>query len=94
MTKLLAILTFTFAITSTVAFAQPSEGTGPQGPAGGKRGPPKEALEACSGKKSGEACTFTGRNKENLTGTCWSPETSKPLACKPANHPEGQEQKK
>ena len=51
---------------------------------GGKKRPPKEALEACSGKTSGTQCSFSGRGGETVSGTCWSPETSKPLACKPA----------
>ena len=45
--------------------------------------PPKEALEACSKKSSGANCEFTGMNNTKVTGTCFQPNTSLPLACRP-----------
>jgi uncharacterized protein YdeI (BOF family) len=52
--------------------------------------PPKEAVDACQSSSSGASCSFSGREGKQMTGTCWSPDTSKPLACKPA-HPPGQQ---
>ncbi len=49
---------------------------------GGGRRPPREALEACKNKSSRDTCSFTGRG-ENLSGICFSPDSSKPLACRP-----------
>ena len=54
---------------------------------GGHRAPPPEALAACQGKSSGAACSFTGRRGDSVSGTCFSPDPSKPLACKPTNMP-------
>ena len=61
-----------------------SQGRGPRG----HRGPPPEAIEACSGKASGDVCSFTGRRGEDLEGTCGigrGGETQ--IACRPTNHP-------
>ena len=54
---------------------------------GGRRGPPPEAIEACSGQSEGASCSFTGRNDEQLSGTCFTPQESQ-LACKPDGHDE------
>ncbi len=54
---------------------------------GRERRPPREALEACQGKASGTACEFKGRSEGQVKGTCWSPEESLPLACKPSHAP-------
>lgn len=62
---------------------------------GGKRRPPPEALQACAQKNSGDTCSFEGREKKTVEGTCFTPDSSKPLACKPTNPPpEASEQKK
>lgn len=68
----------------------------------GHRGPPPEAIDACKGKKTDDACEFTpparpkdapkekgeAKGERKITGKCWAPETSKPLACRPAGgHP-------
>ena len=66
------------------------EGAPPPPPPNGLNGhphPPKEALEACAKKKSGDPCSFTGMKKEKVEGTCFSPEKSKPLACRPDHAP-------
>lgn len=57
----------------------------------GKRrhGPPPEAIEACSALTAGDACSFTGRNDEELAGTCFAPQ-DRDLVCKPEGH-EGRE---
>ena len=60
------------------------------------RRPPPQAIEACDGKKAGDACTFTGREGEQLSGTCFSPpaheskdasegqgQGDRPMACRP-----------
>jgi hypothetical protein len=51
----------------------------------GRRGPPQEALDACSAMTAGDACSFTGRNDEQMSGICFAPQ-DKGLACKPEGH--------
>lgn len=53
------------------------------------RKPPQEALDACDGASQGDACSFEGRDGEQLSGTCEAPpdDTSKPLACRPSQPP-------
>jgi hypothetical protein len=51
------------------------------------RMPPPEALSACQTAKAGQDCSFNGPQGQ-AKGTCWAPE-GKPLACKPAQAPEG-----
>ena len=77
------------------SFAQ-SGGQG--GPGGGDKphGPPPEAIAACKGKSADAGCSFTGREGNNLTGTCFAPPAregngagksgggERPLACRPA----------
>lgn len=46
--------------------------------------PPPQAIDACKEKASGAACSFVGRNNKELTGTCFSPNPERPLACRPA----------
>lgn len=47
----------------------------PQGGGAGepRKGPPPEAVEACSGKAAGAACSFMGREGRQVSGTCFSP---------------------
>lgn len=52
----------------------------------GHRGPPAEALEACSAAIQGDTCSFEGRRGEALQGTCETP-GDKPLACRPEGGP-------
>ena len=74
----------------SVASAQPAPGGNmqgggkpPEGEPGEHRGPPPESIAACKTLKMDDACSFTSpRGKES--GSCWRPETSKPLACRPA----------
>ena len=57
----------------------------------GRRGPPPEAVEACDGKASGDACSFTGRRGENLEGVCGIGRGGgTQLACRPNNNQEGE----
>lgn len=50
--------------------------------------PPQAAIDACTSKASGDACTLTGRSGATLTGTCGlGPHgTSTVLACDPGGH--------
>lgn len=54
-----------------------------QGP-GEHRGPPPEALAACQSHASGAACNFADREGKALSGTCFSAQPDRPLACRPA----------
>lgn len=61
------------------AFAGPMD----QG-AGQHRMPPKEAIDACSGKAKDDACSFTGPGGNSLEGICHSgPDGKGVLACAP-----------
>lgn len=67
-------------------------GQGMNGQGGRPHGPPPEAIAACKDKSSGDDCSFTGRNSQNITGTCFAPPSSgqqgsggqgaHPLACR------------
>lgn len=88
-TLLLAISTFAFAEgANTSKSAAPSQPppSPHEGQPGGLRPPPREALVACDSKKAGDACSFQSPHGA-LTGTCFTPEASKPLACKPSQAP-------
>lgn len=54
-------------------------------PCQGRRGPPQESLDACVGLVSGDACSFTARNGQELSGTCATPHDDV-LTCKPEGH--------
>lgn len=52
------------------------------------RQPPREAFEACTSKKAGDACSVT-LGPRSITGVCATgPDGNGPLACKP-DHPPG-----
>lgn len=40
--------------------------------------PPAEALQACAGKASGAACSFTGREGTAISGQCFGPPPNMP----------------
>lgn len=49
--------------------------------------PPQEAIDACSGKNDGDACSFTGRRDNNVEGFCRrGPSQEHELVCVPRNH--------
>ena len=74
-------------ITVDTATAQPG------GEDGKRRGPPAEAIEACSDKSEGATCGFSGRRGEALEGTCFAPPgDGNELACKPEGGRGGQPQ--
>ncbi len=76
-------------VVSCTALAQPTQGQGGSGPGGGHHGPPPaEALAACQGKAAEASCSFSHEGRA-LTGTCFTPASDKPLACRPAGGPPG-----
>jgi hypothetical protein len=49
-----------------------------------RRGPPQVAIDACAELQEGDACSFTGRNNQEVNGTCFAPPQQEDrLACKP-----------
>jgi hypothetical protein len=66
---------------SAAALAQPKDGEGH------RRGPPAEALAACEGKAQSAVCSFS-HDGRSLEGTCFSPSTDRPLACRPTGMPD------
>jgi hypothetical protein len=73
------------ALLATQAFAQNSNQQDPER-GDHPHGPPPEAIAACKGKAVDAACTFTGRQGEHLTGTCFVPPP------RPANAPQDGQQ--
>ncbi|NVB40259.1 hypothetical protein G6O69_20620 [Pseudenhygromyxa sp. WMMC2535] len=73
----------------TLFSSGPGEGERPPQGDGPPR-PPAEAIDACSGKSSGDSCSFSGREGETVSGVCFTPESDKPLACRPSQPPGGQ----
>jgi len=60
---------------------QVGPGGPPNGPRGGGRQPPPEAVAACAGLSSGSACRFTSPHGNSIAGTCRTPAGA--LACVP-----------
>ena len=60
---------------------QAGPGGPPNGPRGGGRQPPPEAVAACAGLSSGSACRFTSPHGDSIIGTCRTPAGA--LACVP-----------
>jgi hypothetical protein len=56
-----------------------------RGQRNGRRGPPQVAIDACESLTAGDACSFTGRNDEQMSGACFAPQ-DRELACKPEGH--------
>jgi hypothetical protein len=82
LSRLAIMLAAATAIASgATAFAQTPPGPQPGG--GEHHGPPPEAIAACKALKLSQPCSFTSpRGVES--GTCFQPDASKPLACRPA----------
>jgi hypothetical protein len=81
-----------------VAQTPPVNGDAPAGDQPHRRGPPPEAIAACAGKPQDQACTFTNRKGDAVTGRCEGPrhppasaDSSQPppLACRPNHAPTG-----
>ena len=84
MKNLSMLLTLLTVLTACAANAEPGSERG------GRRGPPPEALEACAAQSEGSTCSFSGRNGEELTGSCFAPpQGDGDLACRPDNAPSG-----
>lgn len=62
---------------ASAAIAQPPQ-------RGERRGPPAEALQACSSADVGATCSFEGR-RGTVTGTCRETPDNQ-IACVPKNH--------
>lgn len=76
------LITLSFALISNSAMAE----RGGDGDKKQRRGPPPEAIEACSNLNEGDACQFTGR-RGDVSGTCFMPpKDDSELACKPSDH--------
>ncbi|GAA6202495.1 hypothetical protein [Aquicoccus sp. SU-CL01552] len=60
--------------------AEPSLYLAQSGPDGGR--PPREAMDACTGKSAGAACSFDAP-EGSVTGTCHAPDDNAPAACVP-----------
>jgi hypothetical protein len=68
-------------LSSTVANAQPDQQSGE------RRGPPPQAIAACSDQPEGAACSFSGR-RGDVTGSCIvPPQGEEELVCAPAGGP-------
>ena len=71
---------------TTAAAAQPDD---PQG--GGQADTPAQAIAACKDRSSGASCSFVGRDKQTLSGTCFAPPgETHPLACRPDSTAKGE----
>ncbi|MDB9786673.1 hypothetical protein OAB57_01085 [Bacteriovoracaceae bacterium] len=55
-----------------------------------RRGPPQEAIHACSDKQSNDTCSFIGRHG-SLNGLCQTPKED--LVCVPKGHRKRKQQK-
>jgi hypothetical protein len=70
-------------VVSLSAYAQ---GKAEEGKGGHHGPPPQEALKACEGKSAEATCSFTHDGK-TVNGTCFTPGSGKPLACRPVGSP-------
>jgi len=83
---LFAALTIAGMTTIAIAQTTPPGGRNGEGEGSGggeRRGPPPQAIEACKGKSSGDTCSFSGRDKTEHAGKCFTPNPDHPLACRP-----------
>lgn len=76
----------TLLLSLAVVLAQPQGGGRGPGGSDGPRRPPQEALSACQGQSAGAACRFT-HDGRSMEGTCFTPASDKPLACRPSGPP-------
>jgi len=67
----LSIVTVVSTVSAQPRGARNGGGPGGGGPGGGRpHCPPAAAFEACSGAGDGDACSFAGRQGEEVTGSC------------------------
>ncbi len=55
--------------------------TGAEGPQGGT--PPQEAIDACTGRRENQYCSFTGMRGEEVAGSCRMPPGMQRMVCVP-----------
>jgi len=77
--KLTAALFSILMLSASQCYAKPGSG-------GGHRGPPPEALDACSGKSENDSCSFSGR-RGTVEGSCIIPPQQESLVCAPEGGP-------
>ena len=75
----------TIALLSMLVAAAPLSQAAP-GDRGGHRGPPPEAIEACSGKSENDTCSFSGP-RGTVEGSCIILPREETLACAPEGGP-------
>lgn len=75
-----------FAVFSILMLCAPLSDARPSPGNGGHRGPPPEALEACTGKSENDSCSFSGRHG-TVEGSCITPPQEESLACAPEGGP-------
>lgn len=72
------LLVLTMGLSSQAANAEPGERDG-------RRGPPQEAFDACTGMVEGDACGFSG-HRGDVEGSCIvPPRGEESLVCAPAD---------
>lgn len=83
MFKYFTALFFASMISASLSYA-----AGP-GDRGRPQGPPPEAIEACADLSKGDDCSFTGRRKDEVKGTCivMPDDDDEGLACAPEGGP-------
>jgi hypothetical protein len=78
------------AVSLVVSLSALAQGGGEERRAGQRR-PPPEALAACEGKSAGTICQFSLEGRA-MSGTCFTPASDKPMACRPEGGPPGPQQ--
>ncbi|HWV15639.1 MAG TPA: hypothetical protein VN030_09400 [Cellvibrio sp.] len=82
------LLTSFIAIATLPAFAASTDAS-EQGHKGRSHMPPQVAVDACKGLNENDACQFSGRNSELVSGVCDTPRGNKDsasLVCRPDRH--------
>jgi hypothetical protein len=81
--NLAMVLVLATCLSTLQASAQPEQG-------GRRGGPPPQAFEACAGQTEGDSCSMTGRQGEDLQGSCIVPPQGEgELVCAPEGGPGG-----
>jgi hypothetical protein len=75
-----------FVVSAAALAQEQGPGQGKGGPGGHHGPPPQEALKACEGKSVDAACSFT-HDGHDVTGSCFTPASDKPLVCRPSGPP-------
>lgn len=78
--KLMVALCLASVVSIPVAYAQKTKPG-----AGGRGGPPPEAIEACAELTEEASCSFIGKGDEELSGICMKAPRGEILVCGPAD---------